>query len=906
MKNETPLQYLGSFVALDFETTGTDVTNDAIIEIGALKYENGHEVDRFHTLVNPFMPLPPYITELTGITEEDLQAAPAFAHIIEPFWQFIDGYPLMAHNARFELKFLQKFFGRDFQPPLLDTVQLFQLLFPEQHSHSLEQVARHLGLSLPGGQSHRALEDATLMVEAVQRAIHLLMLPEHHHLIATIVALLERLDGTRWQWRTLFQNLHQVLGLPAASLDQNPLYHPGLPEEENRQREKGALDPLFFYLPVAVQDVLAEWIESVVATPVHFVETSKRARRVGDWLAQQNGESLLIASEPSWEWLLSTLLGALSYVQETGKAVCIVAPGAQKREDLVEIAHSLKQYLQAEELQIDRVWQPVHFVCPRRLPALLEGYYPEGDDPVASEFFVRLFLTLWGMRTTTGRVQELPPQLRSHVKISQWLEKLTHHTEECLQQSSQCFYGRYYQTARNAHLLFADYGALLNAQQPELQLLPLLRPAIIGLEAEVLEDLLIAQNTIRIPLHQVLSLLHHLEDRLTEQEAFRSARYAVEELLAELRQSQRQQIVTYVPLSGHEQSSEWLAKLHGVGQQLQLVVEQLNRLPADFQQERERITTVLQEWSQLLDQFSRANYVSYGQLHRDGNTFLVSSQLQLTDSVEQLLSIWQNASTVLLSSSLFYHPEERHRLSELFFGTTAVPFVDLPLESARRGKVIFTKGLPRSSSEYFGEKIALMLHRLLPLLPANAWIVAHQRNVLSRIYQLVQEILGDRLIYYGKTHRTLTALREELAQREDAVLLSRPLDFHALGYRFGPFRWIIYDRLPYIIPTPRTQALRQQWLDAVEESGEMPALNDWEAIEQPMMFRNFRKLFDFVSYGVQDAYTVAVLDPNLSSTTLASYHRRMLEYVPHIKPVLEHYEQIIAAATGPVAGVAPS
>jgi len=565
MKSETPLQYLGSFVALDFETTGTDVANDAIIEIGALKYENGHEVDRFHTLVNPFMPLPPYITELTGITEEDLQGAPAFAHIIEPFWQFIDGYPLMAHNAQFELKFLQKFFGRDFQPPLLDTVQLFQLLFPAHHSHSLEQIAQHLGLTLPGGQSHRALEDAELMVEAVQRAVHLLMLPEYHRLVATVVAVLKRLDGTRWQWRTLFQNLHQALGLPAASLDQKQLYHRELPEEENRSREKAALDALFFYLPVAVQDLLAEWIDSVATAPVHLVETSKRARRVGDWLIQKAGESLLIASEPSWEWLLSTLLGALSYVQETGKVVCIAAPSAQKREDLVEIAHSLKQYLKAEELHIDRVWQPAHFVCPSRLSTLLEGYYPDGDDAVGSEFFVRLFLTLWGMRTATGRVQELPAQLRSHVRIGQWLEKLTHHTEACLQQSSQCFYARYYQTARNAHLLFADYSALLNAQQPELQLLPLLRPAIIGLEAEVLEDLLIAQNTIRIPLHQLLSLLHHLEDRLTEQEAFRSARYAVEELLTELRQSQRQQMVTYVPLSAHEQSSEWLEKLRSVG-----------------------------------------------------------------------------------------------------------------------------------------------------------------------------------------------------------------------------------------------------------------------------------------------------------------------------------------------------
>ena len=114
-----------------------------------------------------------------------------------------------------------------------------------------------------------------------------------------------------------------------------------------------------------------------------------------------------------------------------------------------------------------------------------------------------------------------------------------------------------------------------------------------------------------------------------------------------------------------------------------------------------------------------------------------------------------------------------------------------------------------------------------------------------------------------------------------------------MGYSFTGFRWVIYDRLPYIIPTPRTTALRQQWVEALDLPAEELTTKDWEAVEQPMMFRNFRKLFDFLSYGAHDRYTVMVLDPNLSSTTLAGYHRKLLEYLPKVKPQLEHYEQVI-------------
>lgn len=151
-----------SFVALDLETTGLDSKRDRITEIGAMKYIDGRPGDTFTTLVNPGMPIPREVRELTGITDNDVKDAPDFVDVIDDVLAFVGNLPICGHQVRFDISFLGEESlrcGRRRPKNLtLDTAILSRLLLPGLDGYSLGRVASHLGVSLP--QAHRAFDDA--------------------------------------------------------------------------------------------------------------------------------------------------------------------------------------------------------------------------------------------------------------------------------------------------------------------------------------------------------------------------------------------------------------------------------------------------------------------------------------------------------------------------------------------------------------------------------------------------------------------------------------------------------------------------------------------------------------------------------------------------------------------------
>jgi len=148
-------------VVFDIETTGLSTTRDAITEIGAVIMKGGVETGRFQTFANPGRPIPPSITQLTGISDEDVKDAPSQKEAVKAFLEFAGGRVLAAHNASFDIGFIyeacQKY-GLDFKPRFVDTLALARALFPDMKSHRLDSVAARLGL--PEFKHHRASDDA--------------------------------------------------------------------------------------------------------------------------------------------------------------------------------------------------------------------------------------------------------------------------------------------------------------------------------------------------------------------------------------------------------------------------------------------------------------------------------------------------------------------------------------------------------------------------------------------------------------------------------------------------------------------------------------------------------------------------------------------------------------------------
>jgi len=161
------------FVAFDVETTGLDFKNDRIIEIGAVKFKHGEITEEFTSFINPGIPIPSVITDLTGIVESDLAAAPSFAQIADRLLSFIGALPLCGHQIEFDTTFLKEEFKRLGKSALdndvLDTALLSRILLDPHGRFSLKYVCNALDIKLDN--AHRALHDARASGEAALRLI---------------------------------------------------------------------------------------------------------------------------------------------------------------------------------------------------------------------------------------------------------------------------------------------------------------------------------------------------------------------------------------------------------------------------------------------------------------------------------------------------------------------------------------------------------------------------------------------------------------------------------------------------------------------------------------------------------------------------------------------------------------
>ena len=151
-------------VCFDIETTGLKVEREAITEIGAVVLKNGQITDTFQTFVNPGRRLTPEIIGLTGITDAMLADAPPPEEALASFLKFVNGRPLAAHNAEFDIGFIRagcRRAGLEFDPTYIDSLILAQNLLPELHKYKLDIVAEHL--DLPAFNHHRASDDAGMV-----------------------------------------------------------------------------------------------------------------------------------------------------------------------------------------------------------------------------------------------------------------------------------------------------------------------------------------------------------------------------------------------------------------------------------------------------------------------------------------------------------------------------------------------------------------------------------------------------------------------------------------------------------------------------------------------------------------------------------------------------------------------
>ena len=446
---------MDSIVAIDIETTGLDSQNDAIIEIGAVRFSGSRVEKEWHTMVNPGRRIPPFITHLTGITDQMVLQAPSIQAVIAGLSDFVGTAPVLGHNVRFDLAFLRR--HRILQVnETLDTYEMAAVLLPNAGRYNLSALAQ--SLNLPVNNWHRALNDAHL-----SRMIFLRLYEEAMQipisLLAEIIRLSEPIDWAgHWPLRlALRKRSNEIVSSKSIRhTDLGPLFADG------RVRAPAPLPPAGDVQPLDTDEVAA-LLEVGGAFSRHFPQYEHRAQQVemlrAVTQALSKGQHLLVEAGTGTGKSMAYLIPAALWALQNNRRVVISTNTINLQDQLIN--KDIPDMIAALGLPLRAVVLKgrAHYLCPRRL----ESFRRRGPEN-ADEMRVLGKVLVWLQGTNTGDMDEInvngPAERQVRMRLSAEDEACT--TENCLRRmGGNCPFHRVRQAAQSAHLLIVNHALLL-------------------------------------------------------------------------------------------------------------------------------------------------------------------------------------------------------------------------------------------------------------------------------------------------------------------------------------------------------------------------------------------------------------------------------------------------------------
>jgi DNA polymerase-3 subunit epsilon/ATP-dependent DNA helicase DinG len=540
------------YVALDLETTGLNPERDAITEIGAVKFRDEQVLETWSSLVNPQRPIPYRVQQLTGITQEEVDAAPTLPSLIGTLLSFVKDYPIVGHSVSFDLGFLNRqgvFLGN----LAIDTFELASILLPHVARYSLGKLAEALNIRF--STRHRALEDAL-----ATKGLFLSLVEQASKLDLSVIQEINRLaTQVDWPLRQVFRDLERTKARSAfvGSIGQQLLAKGSLDGEGSlsllTREDERPLQPSPERKLLDV-DGLAAMLEEGGIFAQDFPGYEYRPQQV-EMLrsvarAFNQSQHLMVEAGTGIGKSLAYLLPAIHFAAQNGERVVISTNTINLQDQLYGKDIPDLQRILPFEFKAVLLKGRSNYVCLRRLAASRH----RGPSSL-EEMRLLAKILVWLPSTVTGDQAELfLPDYKEQALWSQvYADAETCLTERCrYRQEGKCFFYRARREAERAHLIVVNHALLLSDVAVENRVLPDYRYLIVD-EA------------------------HHLEDSTTRQLSFTVDRGQMERLLNGLSQNP----------SGRA-SGQSLGKKHPVGFLAEVLARCHDRVPKAIEGEMER------------------------------------------------------------------------------------------------------------------------------------------------------------------------------------------------------------------------------------------------------------------------------------------------------------------------------
>ncbi|PWH17153.1 MAG: DNA polymerase III subunit epsilon [Anaerolineae bacterium] len=494
---------MSSIVALDIETTGLDPNKDAVIEIGAIKFNGRRIEDEWTTFINPNRHIPENITALTGIEDEMVRHAPRLTEVVADLQDFVGECPVLGQNVRFDLSFLQKQRILLFNP-VIDTYELASVLLPTASRYNLAALGQLLGIPLPA--NHRALDDAR-----VTHAVYLRLMDLAAELplevLAEIVRLGEPLD---WDANYAFQQAlrrrsrESVRARKVSTHEETgPLFSPSTkPGPALGLVEKAVpLDPDETASILEYNGPFSRYFENYEYRPEQ-VEMLRAVSNALSW----SGHLMVEAGTGVGKSFAYLIPAALFAIQNRTRVVVstntINLQDQLIQKDIPAVRNALGLDLRAAVLK-----GRSNYLCPRRLQ-LMRKNGPATPD----EMRVLAKILVWSLGEASGDRSDINLNRPSEREV--W-NRLSAEDDGCTAETcagrmgGECPFYRARQAALSAHILVVNHALLLSD---------------------------VASGSRVIPEYQYLIIdeAHHLESATTNAMSFRLSQQDFERMLKEV------------------------------------------------------------------------------------------------------------------------------------------------------------------------------------------------------------------------------------------------------------------------------------------------------------------------------------------------------------------------------------
>ncbi len=442
-----------SIVSIDIETTGLSPDRDAIIEIGAVKFK-GHRVEaEWSTLINPGRHIPEFITGLTGIGDAETRNAPRLADALPELEGFVEDAPIVGHNVRFDLGFLQRM-GLFEYNDVIDTYELASVLMPTASRYNLGSLGKQLGILLPA--THRALDDARVTMAAFNRLLEMAReLPLE--MVDEIVRLSEPIA---WDANWLFQEVIRNQGKQGVQAKKLKKKDAGAWFDESKYPP---LDNPEKPIPLNVDEV-ASILEYGGPFSQFFASFEQRPEQVDMLRAVTNalsyGSHLMVEAGTGVGKSFAYLVPAALFALQNNTRVVVSTNTINLQDQLIQ--RDLPNLCQALnlDLRFSVLKGRSNYLCPRRLENL-RHFGPRTVD----EMRVLAKVMIWQMTNQNGDRSELnltgPTEREVWVRMSAEDDACT--TETCLKRTGgACPFHRAKTASQNAHVLVVNHALLLS------------------------------------------------------------------------------------------------------------------------------------------------------------------------------------------------------------------------------------------------------------------------------------------------------------------------------------------------------------------------------------------------------------------------------------------------------------